>query len=329
MGLFNKLKDALFEEETVEIPVITKKEKVKEPKKEEKKKVEPIKLSKEEKEPTEEIKITKMKPTENTGVIDMPKLKSETKEEPKRSVASSLTFPVFDDEEEDEIEIKEIKRTPTKQIVKQVEPPRKTTSRNLLQDDFYDYTDVHNRVSTFKSKSATRRQSESTHFTPSPIISPVYGILNEDYKKEDIVTRGEKKKSSYEKLDLDEVRKKAYGTLEDDIEKTLTKIDIEEPKEEPKDVGASKLKDDGISIDDLLTDKNDMTIGEAFEAEKEIDLDDEIREIDEDIEETPTYEEPKEEKIEEVEEKEIKKEEADGEDDLFDLIDSLYAGKGE
>ena len=72
-----------------------------------------------------------------------------------------------------------------------------------------------------------------------------------------------------------------------------------------------------------------MTIGEAFEAEKEIDLDDEIREIDEDIEETPTYEEPKEEKIEEAKEKEIKKEEADGEDDLFDLIDSLYAGKGE
>ena len=327
MGLFNKLKDALFEEETVEIPVITKKEKVKEPKKEkveEKKKVEPIKLAKEEADEhdKDEVKITKMKPTENTAVIDMPKLKTETKEEPKRSVASSLTFPVFDDEDE-EVEIKEIKRQP----VKNVEPPRKTASRNLLHDDFYDYSDVHNRVATFKNKASTRRPTESTHFTPSPIISPVYGILNEDYRKEDIVTRGEKKKSSYEKLDLDEVRKKAYGTLEDEIEETLTKIDTEEiVKKEEKDVGASKLSDDGISIDDLLTDKNDMTIGEAFEAEKEIDLDDEIRDIDEE----PEVEEPKKETHEEVEEvKEDIKEDADGEDDLFDLIDSLYAGKGE
>ena len=317
MGLFNKLKDALFEEETVEIPVITKKEKpVKKEEPVKKKETEPVKLAPKE---DNEVKVTKINVEDTTTMVDIPKLKTEAPEE-KKSQVSRLTFPVFDDEEEEE-PVKEIKRT----TVKTPEVPKKTTSRNLLQDDFYDYNDAHNRVAAYKAKSSTRRVSEPTHFTPSPIISPVYGILNEDYKKEDIVTRGEKKMSSYEKLDLDEVRKKAYGTLEDEIEKTLTKLDTEEivKKEEKRDVGVDELKDDGISIDDLLTDKDDITIGEAMEAEKEIDLDDEIRDIDE--------EEPIEEEVKEEPKKEAKeeKEEQTEDDDLFDLIDSLYAGKGE
>ena len=324
MGLFNKLKDALFEEETVEIPVITKKEKtVKKEESVKKKEVEPVKLAP--KEEKDEVKVTKINVEDSATLVDMPKLKTETHEE-KKSQVNRLTFPVFDDEDEEPV--KEVKRTTVKTTIKTPEMPKKTTtSRNLLQDDFYDFNDAHNRVAAFKAKSSSRRPSEPTHFTPSPIISPVYGILNEDYKKEDIVTRGEKKMSSYEKLDLDEVRKKAYGTLEDEIEKTLTKIDIEETKKEEKhDVGVDELKDDGISIDDLLTDKDDITIGEAMEAQKEIDLDDEIRDIEEDVPEEPKDEIKEKEEVKE--EKEIKEEQGE-DDDLFDLIDSLYARKGE
>ena len=58
---------------------------------------------------------------------------------------------------------------------------------------------------------------EKKKFKPSPIISPVYGILNEDYRPEDIKNKSEVSTSN--NLDFNSVRKKAFG---------------EEVKEEPK-----------------------------------------------------------------------------------------------
>ena len=67
---------------------------------------------------------------------------------------------------------------------------------------------------------------EKKNFTPTPIISPVYGVLDKNYRKEEIKTR--KKVSSYEyrgneKVDIDDVRNKAYGTLENELEDNLFK----------------------------------------------------------------------------------------------------------
>lgn len=67
---------------------------------------------------------------------------------------------------------------------------------------------------------------EKKNFTPTPIISPVYGVLDKNYRKEEIKTK--KRVSSYEyrgneKVDIDDVRNKAYGTLENDLEDNLFK----------------------------------------------------------------------------------------------------------
>lgn len=63
---------------------------------------------------------------------------------------------------------------------------------------------------------------EKKVFKPSPIISPVYGVLDQNYSKDDIVP---KRETSYyrkpEKLTIDDVRQKAFGTLEDELEDTL------------------------------------------------------------------------------------------------------------
>lgn len=63
---------------------------------------------------------------------------------------------------------------------------------------------------------------EKKVFKPSPIISPVYGVLDQNYTKEDIVP---KRESSYyrrpEKLNIDDVRQKAFGSLEDELEDTM------------------------------------------------------------------------------------------------------------
>ena len=54
-------------------------------------------------------------------------------------------------------------------------------------------------------------------FKPSPIISPVYGIIRDDFKKEEPTSTF----SKVQDVTVDDVRKKAYGTLEDDVETNL------------------------------------------------------------------------------------------------------------
>lgn len=60
---------------------------------------------------------------------------------------------------------------------------------------------------------------ENKQFKPTPIISPIYGVLDKNYNKEDITTKQSVKQAPAN--NLDEVRKRAFGTLEDDLEDTL------------------------------------------------------------------------------------------------------------
>ena len=63
-------------------------------------------------------------------------------------------------------------------------------------------------------------------FKPSPIISPVYGVLDKNYKKDDIVTK-KSPRSSYhsENITVDDVRKRAFSTLEDDLKNEILEDD--------------------------------------------------------------------------------------------------------
>lgn len=61
------------------------------------------------------------------------------------------------------------------------------------------------------------KETKPKVFTPSPIISPVYGILDKNYKKES----KDYKNVNPHKLDLDTVRNKAFGTLMDDLDAML------------------------------------------------------------------------------------------------------------
>lgn len=109
------------------------------------------------------------------------------------------------------------------------------------------------------------KKEEPKTFKPTPIISPIYGILDKNYHKDDITS----KKVSYSEhrdpskpLSIDEVRKKAYGTLEDDIETSLfTKSSIfmetdseKDSKEESKNNLLTDLVDDNeySSVDEFL-----------------------------------------------------------------------------
>jgi len=286
MGLFDKVKSILFDEEEVEIPIIKKEEK------------------KEEENPIKEIKIPK------DDYSDKENYKSE----------STFTFPIdFEDEEE------VIKEKPFKPVQETYKPIKKQEKR--------DYSDF------------LYRKEEKKQFKPTPIISPVYGILDQNYKKEDVVVRKDILRRPSE-LSIDEVRKKAFGSLEDEIDANLvteTDTSIIKTKEEIKIKKEQIIEKKPVVVEEPI-DKL-KTIGELIEEDdlelnipdledtKEIDsinVDEfEDNNIEEDILEEPTN------TIDDLLEdsEKIKKEELDeineDEEDLFSLIDSMYEEKGE
>lgn len=63
---------------------------------------------------------------------------------------------------------------------------------------------------------------EKKSFKPSPIISPVYGVLDKNYEKDEIVSK--RIVRSYKPNDhvtVDDVRNKAFGTIEDDLKDSI------------------------------------------------------------------------------------------------------------
>ena len=98
-------------------------------------------------------------------------------------------------------------------------------------------------------------------FKPSPVISPIYGILDKDYKKEEIAPKKVEVKEttlSANTANYDTVRRKAYGTLEDDLEDTLNKMNKLTPNDiqaevQKIDSDVNKLEERSNKIEDLIT----------------------------------------------------------------------------
>lgn len=275
MSLLKKMKDILFEEEeyTEAIPLVEETRK-------------------------EEPKIVKVESFKENVM------------EPKRQVASSnndqivelksektFQFPDFDEEEfvssmishpvKEEMEVKRVERPERiERVEKEVRPER-------------------NRYENHRAES--RDTEYRKKFKPSPIISPVYGVLNQDYKAEDIIDKTEE----YNNINIDEVRKKAFEVKKEE-EDVITDpvVTFFEEKEEPV-----KEENNYKSIDDLLE-----------EASTEIDVEDDfvipknnnIDVIEEELEKLDN---------ESINNKKSMSDELDS--DLYELIDSMYENREE
>ena len=186
--------------------------------------------------------------------------------------------------------------------------PPPTTSRGLYGIDNSTKITMHE-YGTYE------RKEEKSYFKPSPIISPIYGILDKNYKKEDVVQKREVKMSnSFErdKVSIDDIRKKAYGTLTDDFEDEFKDTDESVPEVQEEE-------------ENLLVDLNDekptvkeVTMGDAVEYFEDLGLeynvdyvDDSKKQVVNEVVEEPKIEEvpKKEEKPVKVEKKQEKKEE--------------------
>ena len=117
-------------------------------------------------------------------------------------------------------------------------------------------------------------KKEQKVFRPTPIISPIYGILDKNYKKEEIVQKKEVRLSqaSSKKVDVDTVREKAYGDLVSDITASMMSDDEADNNESNKEnVFNSDYFDEAfrkIDADRISTQIEFDKIDEEIEAEE-------------------------------------------------------------
>ena len=344
MGVLDKIKNALFEVEYVEVEEPPKKEKKvkhkepKEPKAEKKPIAKKIVLPGKKEEKVEEIEEEELLDED----FEVRPKEEVVKEDVKESFKfmDDEDFKVDDDYSDDEPEI--IDNEPEieiKEEVKEEARERKEPEYNYYQEKAYSNSQESRPYGMDNSYKVPvhqygtyERYEEKTYFKPSPIISPIYGILDKNYKKEDVKEKREVKISSYSRsnMNVDDIRNKAYG----------------KEKEEEKPVKFETEEDDESLMVDL-SDKSkpevkELTVGDALEYFQDLGLEYNVDYVDASTDKKQTKEEvvkeekeevivPKlKEEVKEKTEKEIEEKESpvestkEDDDNLFDLIDSMY-----
>lgn len=296
MGLkskLNKMKNFLFDDEEVEEPV------VKKSKKKEKK-----------------VEFVEEYEEENKSAVndfeDYFEDISESKEEmiipQSRVEKQEFKIPEFNDEDF------MVETTKPKSIIEDVKPVVKEEKPILYQG-------------------SRKRKEETKRFKPSPIISPIYGLLDEKGNRvsEDKETVANMLNNK-EEVSIDDVRKKAYGSLDDEIEDTLKRLSsktIEEAEKElevkeeklsrtKKPIKEDKKTEVFSSVEIETEDDDDMILPNVNFKEIDVDTETKVKSTKKKKEETK---------------KEIEVDDEDDDDtkeqDLFNLIDTMYAKEGE
>ncbi len=388
MGVFDKIKNALFEVEYVEVDEPPKKEKS--AKFKEKAKVEENIEEKKEKPIAKKIvlpgkKEEKVETLEEEELIDQDFESRPIEETIKENLNNRFNYM-----DEDDFKVEEEFENPVPEIVKVIddepskprvfEPERTRRSSYVYEEDVKpkeDNFESHygiNKTSNVSRENkpygmdkslsvqvheygAYDRKDERTGFKPSPIISPIYGILDKNYKKEDVVQKKEVRLSGgYNRgnLNVDAVRNKAYGDVLEKEEipvkqETVTTFEVEEDEDE------NLLVD--LSDDNDKPEVKEITMGDALEYFQDLGLEYNVDYVDaskekntpkrykeeteievalkenmddtldkdnlEEVVNTPVEEKFK--TVDVIDESDGKAEVTlDDDDNLFDLIDSMY-----
>ena len=298
MGLLSKIKDILFEDEGEEpstdgMPVFTKEDSVVAKKDSE---IETVSFDDDEDEPLRVTTGSRFRNDKRDLELDDVDL-FENKEEKSKDNENDIELPMtkledsspilpFDEDEFDRLNAR---------VNREIEKAQEKSVRESYQEReiLLNNVDARKANNNFSSTDAPRERYEEAEkgekkFTPSPVISPVYGILDKNYKKDDIVDRvgglkrekkvkpkeevpiEEKKEEQKEiikeevvvedipilkeekeivkeepiKVDLDSVRKKAFGSIDNLLEEALEEVNNssgEVPKPEPEPVEVEEV----------------------------------------------------------------------------------------
>lgn len=193
------------------------------------------------------------------------------------------------------------------------------------------------------------KREEKNYFKPSPIISPIYGILDKNYKKEDVVQKKEIRLTtnfSRSNVSVDDIRNKAYGEKEI-VEDNTSTFEVEEEEE-----NENLLVD--LSDEKGKPEVKELTMGDALEYFQDLGLeynvdyvdaskerttpkrekdnyDDSLHEENDEslvvLDEVSSDDEEKSLSIVQIEDESNNDEDSVDDDNLFDLIDSMYQEK--
>ena len=284
MSFFDKLKNVLFEDEEEVSEETSPKEEVK----------------------TDEVRFSS-KPKETKAL-----------EPPKEEAKETTVFQSFDEEEFDRIAAinknrlleRDRKAREEKERQEREQEASRKEAINSSRENYRRYEELRYGKSSTKDTTEYHKTSdvqqniynkplaskeEPKKFRPSPVISPVYGVLGENYKKEDILPRASSEGTLPKIMDVDNVRKKAFGILEQNMDTNEVLQDFKGDSEIPLE-----------KIDENL---DEDIMGKTIK----IDVDDVKNELD------------KKEEIDSSDTKaSVKKDDEALEKDLFNLIDSMY-----
>ena len=368
MGVFDKIKNALFEEEYVEV--------------EEKPKTKSKPRREKPKRENREVKVHENKPIAKKVIL--PEKKEEVEENfddyapeeedfeivpdrDEKEPTSEFKFPAIDDREfreENNYSEPKIVEVVEKETVKVEERPvyHHTKSESELyssrdESELYHgrkdsnlyhgknesnlYHSDYNSTVSIREYGTYEKKETKPVFKPSPIISPIYGILDKDYKKEEIVPKREVRLTSYsrEHMSVDDVRRKAYGNLADDIAADINgNVSTEDVSDEKEEIEENSNLLVDLSDDSEKPRVSEVTMGDAEEYFRDLGLEYNIDYKDSSKEKatgrrvTESYDED--EKVataitkESDQSVESTKDPA-SDDNLFDLIDSMYEDEEE
>lgn len=219
--------------------------------------------------------------------------------------------------------------------------PSRITNRNVLK--------VEKEVSKKTPELYPKKEVvEKPKFRPTPVISPVYGILDKNYKKDEVMEKSEDKfemKRPSKKVDFETVRKKAFGNLTDDIKDNLMCENCELYREAKR---ISSISSDDLLYDMMVDDKSEepVTIEKAYDNYEDFGVayepkSESIRELkDEPVindntdvriaekveikEESVSINSVIDESVEKLPSRQEKKKDNKVDEDFFELIDSMY-----
>ena len=268
MKIFDKLKNALFEEEYVEVE--EKPKKVKEKKqKVNKKEIREAYFNnpEEEEKPVAKRIIPQEKKTietlqEDEEPVDNISFRDQDLIDPAPETKITMVDEkdlVVDEEPVTNNEYETVGKRRSETIYEEepveeyIEEPKEEPKlyQNSKKESFYD-----NYIPHAYGNYEKQREKSKEGFKPSPIISPIYGIVEdtnfvETPRREVRITTP----ISREKMNLDDIRKKAYGSI--DVNNDENDISVVEEKEE------NTLVD--LSDDSKTPEVNSITMGDAME----------------------------------------------------------------
>lgn len=175
--------------------------------------------------------------------------------EKEEEIGNTKKVPKIDSFVDNTKEVKVVKEVKPVRLVKEVEKPAFT----IFTDS--DFEVMEKRKEERKPYSV--KEIDSHKFKPTPTISPVYGIISDEIEEKKPVPR-----SSFTREDvtLDDVRKKAFGSLEDELESNLFST-----KELTLDDSASK-NDIFDEVDNALDERDNDVVSDGDSAIGENDL---------------------------------------------------------